>query len=721
MGTVYMRESGSNTNGGTSWGDAVQTFTGITTGMLGSAPWLVKVEGSAIVDTDMTITVTDFSRNATMSASPCATVDLCESDWTASANVTLAYDTARYRQGTRCLRATIAALFATGKVCYKALSLTNYSAYQRLSYWVQSSTNMLASYNFRLCLCSDTIGDVIVNTLSIPACQGGRISSWRSEAVDYGGALGSSIQSVALYVDSDPGATIVYLDDIIACKTKTEIDSMDLDTVLYINRHSTWLPSHSYSVGEYVIPTLSATMDVSYFQCVGDGTSDSTEPDWDYYRTHDTVDGGCIWRCMGGDYSAVPYAIRSINGTSVVLDYYVGSGVSDDANYPGGFSGVSGIYSLYKSFSYKLPYLTSAVADHVQLLSVGGDAQNYLQISGGWDPGTDSLVGKTMFNISNGYDFGMGALSPTSIGWYDISNMGFMRCSYLLSAYYYSMMYHDHLKNFSLLSTNGFISYSPSMFNVSFDGFVCNENTGYFLVKDIQASYIKGLIITSFQSPFTFFNYLHPFSIYHFLTRNSYLFTFSKVDVIDGVYDPSRFGFGIFVSDCRLRDMIINDATKVTYTAAYIPSKSLMWFDNYDGTGKNRFYSTDMIGEQGYTVGPYSNVWKIQFDGDRTYNNYQGVPFVKAVCKSGINYRIGMYLYKDTAGTVLKLYIPGDVYKGIHSDMFSDSVSATNSWEWKDIVVTTQEDCLLDIFVYAESPSGSLIYVADATANISIV
>jgi len=76
----------------------------------------------------------------------------------------------------------------------------------------------LANY-LKLCLCSDTTGDTIVDTFYLPAIALANL--WRPITVtkDGGGNLGSSIKSIALYVETDVETKTVYFDNISACTT----------------------------------------------------------------------------------------------------------------------------------------------------------------------------------------------------------------------------------------------------------------------------------------------------------------------------------------------------------------------------------------------------------------------------------------------------------------------------------------------------------------------
>lgn len=94
-------------------------------------------------------------------------VEYCETAFTSSnANVTCT-TAGTGKQGNNYANFAIGAGFPGGKAAYKQLPTTlNLSAYAQISFWY--SCTVLASNAFRLCLCSDTSGDVVEAFFDIP-------------------------------------------------------------------------------------------------------------------------------------------------------------------------------------------------------------------------------------------------------------------------------------------------------------------------------------------------------------------------------------------------------------------------------------------------------------------------------------------------------------------------------------------------------------------------
>jgi hypothetical protein len=125
----------------------------------------------------------------------------------------------------------IATGFTTGLVAYWATGTLDLSGYQQVSFWIQQAGGTIgAAGAVDLRLCSDAAGVTAVNTISIPSL--GALNRWMPVTVDLGTALGSSIQSIALYVNTDNGTQTFRLNNIIACKASSEPDSLTLTSLI---------------------------------------------------------------------------------------------------------------------------------------------------------------------------------------------------------------------------------------------------------------------------------------------------------------------------------------------------------------------------------------------------------------------------------------------------------------------------------------------------------
>jgi hypothetical protein len=164
-------------------------------------------------------TWTNLSSTVTLATAQTLTVDNCETAWTGSTNITTTRETTTLKkQGSYCAKHIIGSSFTTGKIAYYALPATlNCSAYQTLSFWYYTSASVTANY-LKVCLCSDTAGNTIVDTFYIPLTGTGTAAQLNITK-NGGGNMGSSINSIAIYAETDPGTPTIYFDNFFACTT----------------------------------------------------------------------------------------------------------------------------------------------------------------------------------------------------------------------------------------------------------------------------------------------------------------------------------------------------------------------------------------------------------------------------------------------------------------------------------------------------------------------
>lgn len=165
--------------------------------------------------------------------------------WTASANVTVALDTADFKEGDCSDSIAVGASFTTGNAAYKGTGALNLSGYQQVSFWIKQTAGTVAvNGDASLRLCSDALGATSVHTINIPGLVA--LNRWVPVTVNLSTNLNANINSVALYVDADKGAQTFLLSNIIACKASSSADSLNLLSLLGKNTaNELWYPIQS--------------------------------------------------------------------------------------------------------------------------------------------------------------------------------------------------------------------------------------------------------------------------------------------------------------------------------------------------------------------------------------------------------------------------------------------------------------------------------------------
>lgn len=348
---------GNDGNDGLSFANRWKTVTsGATAARIAPGDRIKIIKSPDATSLGQTATWTNKSATLTLTSAVTLNVTTCESAWTASANVTCTTSTTR-REGSNSASIAVAGAFTTGKAAYFSISSTDYSAYQQLSFSIQTGTAIVANA-IRICLCSDTTGDTPVDQFTIS--HNLAASRWYGLAIDKGSALGSAIQSVAIYVDSDLGASQVtlLLDNIFAAKAVSDADSLTLRSVV----------SKDFT---------SATEGI--------------------------------------------YIIRSINGTTVILDQDINGSASST---PRGYSGTTGSATVYKRECYLFPPASSPVTACI-VQDSGSQSGGVITFSGGWDTTNMSTqTGETWFD---GVTAGASVWSTNGNTFIALEHMGIVR------------------------------------------------------------------------------------------------------------------------------------------------------------------------------------------------------------------------------------------------------------------------------------------------------
>lgn len=133
-------------------------------------------------------------------------------------NVTVTADAAVFQVGTKSMKAVPSGTLAGGTLmAFRAITPGDLSAYTKLRFYYRNDVAIAADTVFRVCLCSDAVGRVIVDEFKIPATPGTGAFIQVEVARTGAGNLGASIGSIMLGTGSAEqtvSAITINLDDI---------------------------------------------------------------------------------------------------------------------------------------------------------------------------------------------------------------------------------------------------------------------------------------------------------------------------------------------------------------------------------------------------------------------------------------------------------------------------------------------------------------------------
>lgn len=377
-------------------GDTVRLIASPDETLLGSATWTYQ------------------SKTITLAAAVTANISDCETAWTPATNITSTADTSLFKENTKAARLVSNATFTTGLVAYWPLgAVTDLSAYQQVSFWVNNAQAIADGATLSLRLCSDTAGAVTVKTIAIPAVS--TTNAWTPITVDLNAALGSNIQSVALYADKAFTSRTILIDNILACKAASAADSLSLTSLIGKAHNVRWLASTAYALNDVRKPSQPNRTGFRY-KVTTAGTTGATEPAWPQEIGVTVTDGTVVWTC--DDVEETWYCIQSINGTTVKIDQHVAATGSAGRGYGG---------TTETATTYKREVINLPINSGYQFQKAGTDAAP-ITYSGGWDrTSMAAQTGETWLSGQNGTSQALSAMLYMPVAFNVLSNLNGVR------------------------------------------------------------------------------------------------------------------------------------------------------------------------------------------------------------------------------------------------------------------------------------------------------
>ena len=279
------------------------------------------------------------TRGCVLSSAITKSIETCETNWTAGANVTSANASASYspKQGNyQVTIITAAGHSGAGIIAKQALPASlDLSGYKQICFWFKTVTTALASGDLLLKLYSDTDCASEVESLTIPAITVTGTGYWHPIVINKGSALSSTVQGIAIYATKALASKTYIMDNFFAAKDASADDSLTLRSLI----------------------STDSSDQVSF------------------------VDG---W-----------YAIQSIVDRLIMFDSKPTNAVGNSKGY---FNTSNASASLYKRDPTFVTWNTFSVSDLIA--NEAGTAGNYIEYSGGWNTSTDLQDGETIFDAT---------------------------------------------------------------------------------------------------------------------------------------------------------------------------------------------------------------------------------------------------------------------------------------------------------------------------------
>jgi hypothetical protein len=603
--------------------------------------------------------------------------------WTASTNVTATQGVSSYKEGYSSASINIATAFTTGKAAYYTLPSTlNLSGFQQVSFWVQQTTGTIGAAGAAyIALCSDTIGNTVVDTINIPAL--GALNTWHPVTVNLGTNLGASIQSVAFYVVTDNGNQIFFIDNIIACKAASSADSLTLASLVSKSSGSgdeAWYAIQSINGDAVMLANANAT--VSTNQNIR-GYMGTTETVSTYKREP-------IRQSPPATATTV-VNIFNDSGTAGNLIAYSGGWNRTDMSTQTGetwYDGVNGNGYCYVALTSSVPTFIStdklnAVRFNQAWRFSGVDNQNNTMLSGRFTGNT----GATIVCATN-------ATLTGPIWTNNNGNVGLSSASAGVNI--------GTIKNASNNTNNG-VSIPSGFINITTIE-LAHNNIGYGLNISAGSNNFIGSLTANEN------------------TNGGIQVTTGINNRIGGGSTSGNAASGVDISGSGtlyLSNFTINDTVEFNGNSASAPGG--LFSNRHDNTDNNSWvFNVYWTANQQTTVvdSPATTAWKIS----PTNNNATALIPARLklgtiVCAASSLVTITARMQRDNTGLTMRLVCPGGQISGVASDVTSDMTAAANTWETVTITFTPTKAGAVDIYAYAFGGTTFSGYVCNLTAS----
>lgn len=673
--TVFVCDHTTNTNANGTWevtvtGSTTFTLNGSTGNGIGGAAGTVRKATNCVIRLASALTenIASFG-NAGEGRTA----------WTATTNNTTSSTTTLVKQGSASDQIGVGAAFTTGLAAYKSFATKDLSGYQQLSFWVYQNAGTLgASGAISFALCSDTAGATPVNTFNFPAIPA--LNTWNNITIDLGTNLGSGIQSIGFYVNTDNGAQNFIFSNIIACKARSSADSLTLTSLIGKNTaNECWCPIQSIN-GTRVI-----------------------------------IDGRVA--------------------TSPIL--------STQGNFPKGYYGTTETVTTYKVEPIRTPMQASAANTVHVVNDSSSHFTPAIFFEGGWDRTNMSVQsGYTFYDGGNGLGYGLYSTSKSCINFNRFGFTRYDRL-FIQNTYFstYKNIYVIGCSNHFNLPTacqfnklvNVFSCYNYLGMAVDF-GFNNNKFTNcYFMSNNLRGTDLStaamniwnncywynnganGLLSNAGTSTNTWNNCVfinnqqEAYRTQGISTNDLFNNCVTSGNTLPAGNSMYSFGGSIYLNNC-----IINETNEFGFYGA---SDGRIYSQNHDNTSGNYYLFVDYGLIRPQTSVRYSNsgyAWSISPTSDYRKESYPlSLPIAKVAVSANGLVTVKAWMRRTYFGLTFRLTVKGGQIAGVPNDVMSYMTAGADTWEQVSLSFTPTESGVVEILAECWGGSTFTGYIDD--------
>lgn len=729
MATFYLDyEGGNDANDGLSFANRWKTVNnGATAARIAPGDTIRIMASPTPTSLGINATWTDLSPTVTLASALNTLVTNCDTAWTASPNVTATANTTTYRTSTGSASMAFAGAFTTGLAAYFGLgSAQDYSAFQGLTFWIQTNTAIAAS-TLSLRLCSDTVGAVTVDTIAIPPLP--VANAWVPVYVDKAAALGASIQSIALYADLDPGTATVLIDNISVVKA-AGADNLNLTSLIgkntagehwwairSINETTVTLDNapggSSAGVPKGYVGTTGSVLTYKRETIKTTMVSTSTQPIQDSGTSGNLITFSGGWNRTDMSTQDGDTYFDGQSGTGSGLDYNLQTFVHVDRWFSVRYA--TGLLCGPADCSFGSG---GAIASTTVGLSVGTAASRFRA---------------TSVLVTQGASTGCSLTGPAFVcGTLDVLGVG---DGSVTAAVVYGRgikITTFRIKNSSsvAMTLGQFATNNVDIGTLE----ITNATTGLNQLSVVQDLRVKTMTLSAITGvAFTCFggnNYrVDALTVTNCGTALTMGTGFVATDAVIGNMTTSGNTTVIsatgFIGVLRILTSSFAEGSPLSFSGSEYTSGRVV-FQHYDGTSNDHrtYYGTGTNGATVFSDSTTRHVdnglsWKFTVQNATFVNADFPVifPVARIAVKAGTEYMAAIWTRRSNVSAVGTFRCRGGQLAGIPNDVTSSSVAAVDTWEQKVITFTPTIDGVIDLEFSMYGPALADVYIHDFTVS----
>ncbi|MFI5331428.1 MAG: hypothetical protein ACHQ2F_10425 [Desulfobaccales bacterium] len=415
------------------------------------------------------------------------------------------------------------------------------------------------------------------------------------------------------------------------------------------------------------------------------------------------------------------YPIQSINSATIKIDNHVNC----LGNAGRGYTGTTETVTIYKRETIKTA-MAAGSSTSVQAVQDNGSPESLIEFQGGYDPGTNTQNGETIFDGLNGNGYGLDTNSKTYV---KINYLGAAR--YNQGGYINGWYGYGHIiGNFRGLGNTASGLAGSNLWNtfIGLDGYIVGNNNGS---RGVDLSGMGGVYCLTGSVIYAYGNLdsglllgglLHKLKtvILKNNTKDGADFGSANTSLIETLTTADNTEASIRLNasyGCVIKSLTYAEGTLFYngFSYTYHPARIIINSVNGNSADKRIItYNGVVYAETSVRHTGSGFAWKLTPQGNA---GSASRPLFQKVAEIAVNasakVTVSAWMQRTSSGITGSLICRGGQIAGVDSDVKTDMTVAANTWEQVTITFTPTEAGVVEIEVWAYGSTAYSVYIDD--------